>query len=179
VQGTGGQPSGSTSVPTNAGEEQMETTRAGSYTGSSSEVASHETMDLIAADKVEGTSVYDPNGNKLGSIDTVMIDKASGKVSYAVLSFGGFLGMGTSKYPLPWNQLKYDTREGGYVVSVTEEQLKGAPNYDRDTYGDWSDRAWTSRIDDYYGASPTAGAMPGMAGSDMAGGRPTTRRPGL
>lgn len=114
------------------------------------DVARSETANLIAADKVEGTSVYDPSGNKLGSIDTLMIDKSSGRVSYAVLSFGGFLGMGQSHYPLPWQYLRYDTRQDGYVVSMTEDQLKGAPRYDTSESVDWADTIWRGRVDDYY-----------------------------
>ena len=83
-----------------------------------------ETRHLIAADKVEGTTVYNRAGEKLGSIESVVIDKVSGKVAYAVLSFGGFLGIGDSHYPLPWGMLKYDTNLGGYVVDCpTRERL--------------------------------------------------------
>ena len=64
---------------------------------------------VISSDKVEGSAVYNVNGDKLGSIDDLMIDKLSGQVRYAVLEFGGFLGMGTDRYPLPWSMLKYDT----------------------------------------------------------------------
>ena len=64
---------------------------------------------VISSDRVEGASVYNANGDKLGSIDDLMIDKYSGNVRYAVMEFGGFLGMGTDRYPLPWSMLKYDT----------------------------------------------------------------------
>jgi hypothetical protein len=73
----------------------------------------NETGNLIGSDKVEGTAVYGADRNKIGSIERVMIDKPSGKVSYAVLSFGGFLGIGDEHYPLPWQSLKYDTSLGG------------------------------------------------------------------
>ena len=86
----------------------------------------NETASLIGSDKVEGTAVYGADSNKIGSIERVMIDKPSGKVSYAVLSFGGFLGIGDEHYPLPWQSLKYDTSLGGYVTGVTESQLQGA-----------------------------------------------------
>ena len=127
-------------------------TRAGSaaLAANDGDVARSETASLIPADKVAGTSVYDPRGNHLGRVDTVMIDKVSGTVAYAVLSFGGFLGIGESHYPLPWRELKYDRRQDGYVVSITEERLKGAPSYAAGTRADWADRAWTSRIDHYY-----------------------------
>ena len=75
-----------------------------------------ETVSLISAGKVQGTNVYNTQGDSLGEVYDVMIDKRSGKIAYAVMSFGGFLGMGNSYHPLPWNTLKYDTRQGGYVV---------------------------------------------------------------
>lgn len=115
------------------------------------ELDANETISLIAADKVEGTSVYNAEDEKLGTIDKLMIDKYSGKVSYAVMSFGGFLGMGESYHPLPWNALTYDVEKDGYVISLTREQLEGGPHYDRSSEPDWSDRAVGKRIDDYYG----------------------------
>jgi PRC-barrel domain len=72
-----------------------------------------ETFSLIGSDKVEGTNVYGADGEKVGYIERVMIDKISGKVSYAVLSFGGLLGIGDDQYPLPWQALKYDANLGG------------------------------------------------------------------
>ncbi len=109
-----------------------------------------ETASLIGSDKVEGTPVYGRDDNKIGTIQRVMIDKISGKVAYAVMSFGGFLGMGEDYYPMPWASLKYDTNLGGYRVSVTENQLKGAPKFNRNTDWDWSDRARDHTIHDYY-----------------------------
>jgi PRC-barrel domain len=105
---------------------------------------------LIGSDKVEGTAVYGADDNKIGSVQRVMIDKMSGKVAYAVVSFGGFLGMGEDYYPMPWPNLKYDTRLGGYRVGVTEDQLKGAPKYNRSTDWNWSDRANDQRVYGYY-----------------------------
>src|SRR5438477_1813989 len=96
------------------------------------ELDSRETGNLIGSDKVEGTAVFGPNDAKIGSIERVMIDKVSGRVSYAVLGFGGFLGLGNDHYPLPWQSLKYDTRLGGYRTGITEDQLRGAPKYRND-----------------------------------------------
>ena len=90
------------------------------------------TSDVISSDKVEGTNVYNERGDKLGSIDDLMIDKRSGQVRYAVMEFGGFLGMGTDRYPLPWSMLKYDTSKEGYVVPLEKDRLEGAPRYSRD-----------------------------------------------
>jgi PRC-barrel domain len=110
-----------------------------------------ETGNLIGSDKVEGTAVFGADENKIGSIERVMIDKVSGRVSYAVLGFGGFLGLGNDHYPLPWHSLKYDTRLGGYVTGVTEKQLKGGPSYRENDDWNWGDATRTRALDDYYG----------------------------
>jgi hypothetical protein len=119
-------------------------------TGAGAGVELDETHRLIAADKVEGTAVYNPNGDSLGSIHGLMIDKISGKVSYAVMSFGGFLGIGERYHPLPWDVLTFDTRQGGYVVDLTREQLEGAPSYAVDERP-WDTPGYGRRIYDYYG----------------------------
>jgi sporulation protein YlmC with PRC-barrel domain len=110
---------------------------------SNRDVPRDETRSLIASDKVEGTSVYGTDGEKIGSIENVMIKKRSGEVAYAVLSFGGFLGVGSDKYPLPWSMLTYNENLGGYEVSITKDQLKRAP-----TYNDY-DTNWAS-VDEFY-----------------------------
>jgi hypothetical protein len=112
-----------------------------------------ETGSLIGSDKVEGTAVYGANDTKIGSIERVMIDKMSGRVSYAVLSFGGFLGIGDDHYPLPWQSLKYDTNLCGYRTGITETQLKGAPKYSNDNAWNWGDSARTRSVNDYYGVA--------------------------
>jgi len=105
---------------------------------------------LIAASKVNGTSVYNPGGEKLGSVYDVMIDKISGKAEYGILSFGGFLGLGDNYYPLPWRELKYDTNMGGFVVNVDRAKLEGAPSYGPNETGTWENEAWGRRLEDYY-----------------------------
>ena len=105
--------------------------------------------DVISSDKVEGTSVYNPGGDKLGSIDDLMIDKLSGQVCYAVLEFGGFLGMGTDRYPIPWRVLKYSTERGGYIVPLDKERLSNAPKYNENSVPVY-DRDYGSRINGYY-----------------------------
>src|SRR2546423_4070405 len=109
-----------------------------------------ETVSLIGSDKVEGTAVYGADKKKIGSVQRVMIDKISGKVAYAVVSFGGFLGMGEDYYPLPWSKLDYDTQLGGYGADITENQLKGAPKFSRSTDWDWSNRTNDERVYKYY-----------------------------
>jgi hypothetical protein len=111
-----------------------------------------ETSNLIGSDKVEGTPVYRLNGDNIGRIERVMIDKISGKVAYAVMSFGGFLSIGEDYYPLPWSVLTYNPTLGGYEVEITEQQLKSAPKYSRHESWDWTDRQRTQKLTDYYGA---------------------------
>jgi hypothetical protein len=117
-------------------------------------VATDATSNLISSDKVEGTAVYDRRGEKLGSIHSMMIDKVSGKVTYAVMSFGGFLGIGDRYHPLPWQVLTYDTGQGGYVVDLDRRKLEGAPTYGTNEAPDWSDPRWGQRVHDYYGGRP-------------------------
>jgi PRC-barrel domain len=111
-----------------------------------------ETASLIGSDKVEGTAVYGADDQKIGSIQRIMVDKISGKVAYAVTSFGGFLGIGEDYYPLPWPTLKYDTRLGGYRTGLTVDRLRGAPKFSRASEWDWGDRRRDREIYDYYQA---------------------------
>ncbi len=107
---------------------------------------------VISSDQVEGTAVYNNAGDKLGSIDSLVIDKRSGQVQHAVLEFGGFLGMGTDRYPLPWTMLKYDTVQDGYVVPLDKERLKDAPRFaqhDEMPFG--TDAEYGRRVNTYYG----------------------------
>ena len=106
--------------------------------------------DVISSDRVEGTAVYNNAGDKLGSIDDLMIDKRSGQVRYAVLEFGGFLGMGSDRYPLPWNMLKYDTTKEGYVVPLDKAKLEGAPRYAEDAMPEY-DQDYGRKVYGYYG----------------------------
>jgi uncharacterized protein YrrD len=108
-----------------------------------------ETNALIGSDKVEGTNVYRSNGDKIGEIERIMIDKRSGKVAYAVMSFGGFLGMGHDHYPVPWARLTYNTSLGGYEVNISEKELNGAPKYSGDDW-EWT-RERNQQIYSYYG----------------------------
>jgi sporulation protein YlmC with PRC-barrel domain len=106
------------------------------------------TGSLIGSDKVEGTAVYGANNEKIGSIERIIIEKTTGQVSYAVLSFGGFFGLGDDHYPVPWNLLKYDTELGGYRTDISGNRMKGAPKHGTETVWDWSARS--KEVDDYY-----------------------------
>lgn len=109
-----------------------------------------ETSSLIASNMVEGTIVYNKDGEKVGKILNFMVDKRSGQVEYAVMSFGGFLGLGESHYSVPWKKLKYVVARQGFVVDITKEQLELAPKHSR---GDEPvyDAAYGAMINGYYG----------------------------
>jgi len=109
---------------------------------------------LIAGARVAGTDVYNTAGDHLGSIYDVMLDKATGKVAYAIMSFGGFLGLGEKYHPIPWSMLDYDVEKGGYVVPLTREKLEAAPMYGADGEPDWHDKEYGKRVHDYYGTMP-------------------------
>jgi hypothetical protein len=113
--------------------------------------AIEETNRLIASDKVEGTAVYNRKSEHLGSVHNFMVDKSTGRVAYAVMSFGGFLGMGESYHPLPWRVLTYDTKQGGFVIDLDKSQLEKAPSYTASNMPNWSDRTYGTRIDEFYG----------------------------
>jgi len=113
-------------------------------------LAADETDELISSEKVEGTAVYDRKGEKIGSVHHLMINKYTGQVAYAVISFGGFLGIGAEYHPIPWRLLDYDEQVGGYVVDIDREQLEKAPRFAESREPDWADRDYTARIDEYW-----------------------------
>jgi hypothetical protein len=108
----------------------------------------HPNHNIISSNRVEGTAVYGADREQVGTVDHLMIEKISGKVAYAVISFGGFLGIGEGHHPLPWAALKYDTELDGYITGITEDQLRDAPEFSDDS---WSDPDWEKRVHTYYG----------------------------
>jgi sporulation protein YlmC with PRC-barrel domain len=116
-----------------------------------SEVLSINSGTLIPADKINGTDVYNMAGERLGNIEDIVIDKVSGRAIYALMSFGGLLGIGEKQYPLPWSVLNYDPIKAGYVVNLDKNDLIEAPSYHRS-----ADFQWTSeygrQIDHHYNA---------------------------
>lgn len=112
-----------------------------------------DTPSFIASDKVEGTSVYGADSKKIGSIQRIILEKRGGHVAYAVLSFGGFLGIGDDYYPLPWEKLQYDEELDGYRIDLTKEQIENGPkfaNRDDESFLGRDDR----KVYDYYGVPP-------------------------
>jgi PRC-barrel domain len=113
-----------------------------------------ETARLIASDKVEGTAVRNLAGEKVGTIERIMIDKRSGKVGYAVMSCGGFLGIGTDYVSLPWHVLRYNEQLDGYELNVSADQLRGAPPVANEWDTGTVSREWERNVHDYYGVDP-------------------------
>ncbi len=109
---------------------------------------------LISAAKVQGTPVFNSEGERLGHVEDIMLHKVSGQVAYAILSFGGVLGFGEKFTPLPWSVLTYDTAKGGYLVPLGKEQLREAPSYNRDELTD-DDNGWGAHVNDYYQVTPS------------------------
>jgi len=110
---------------------------------------------LITSDRVNGTPVFNRDGERIGHIDNLSIDKLSGQVKYALMSFGGFLGLGEKFHPLPWDVLRYDTERDGYVVPMDKARLKAAPAYTRlelEAFG--GGERYVEELYAYYGMGP-------------------------
>ena len=118
------------------------------------DAAVRETARLISSDKVEGTAVRNVSGDKVGTIERVMIDKRAGKVAYAVMSFGGFLGMGQDYVALPWHMLRYNENLDAYELNITEDQLHGAPAVAQGWDTGIVSRDCERRVHTYYGVDP-------------------------
>jgi len=116
------------------------------------EMRRDETENLISSEKVEGTAVYAADGDKIGTIRHFMVGKRNGQVEYAVMSCGGFLGMGEEYRPVPWDALTYDTDQGGYVIGTDKDRLADAPSYDRGQEPAF-DRDYGTAVHSYYGTT--------------------------
>lgn len=110
--------------------------------------------DLMGADTLIGNDVYNHNEEDLGDIKEIMLDVRNGRVSYAVLSFGGFLGMGEKLFAVPWNALTLDTINKRFVLNVEKERLENAPGFDKDSWPNMADESWATEIHSFYGTKP-------------------------
>jgi sporulation protein YlmC with PRC-barrel domain len=109
---------------------------------------------IMAADTLEGDKVFNNAGDELGEITNIMIDVPNGRVAYAVLSFGGFLGMGNKLFAVPWEVLQLDTESKCFVLDVDREKLEAAPGFDKDHWPSMADQRWATDIHSYYGSRP-------------------------
>jgi hypothetical protein len=114
--------------------------RKGDKTGDDFELRleTDENVRLISSDKVEGTAVVDRDGKPLGHIKNFMVDKYTGRVAYAIMSFGGTMGLGASLFPLPWPLLDYDVEKDGYALDITKEQMAQAPRFEANTHPEFT-----------------------------------------
>ena len=109
---------------------------------------------LMGADTLMGEDVYNRQEEDLGDIKEIMLDMATGRVAYAVLSYGGFLGMGNKLFAVPWKALTLDTANKRFVLDVAQERLESAPGFDKDQWPDMADTTWAKEVHDYYGVTP-------------------------
>jgi sporulation protein YlmC with PRC-barrel domain len=112
--------------------------------------ASHRGSRVLSASTLAGDDVYNPKGEKMGSIKEIMLDIESGKVCYAVLSFGGFLSLGEKLFAVPWNALTVDSENKRFVMNTNEEQLKNAPGFDAENWPNMADETWGKSVHAYY-----------------------------
>lgn len=110
--------------------------------------------NVLSASTLAGDSVRNAAGEDLGKVVEIMIDIPSGRVAYAVLSFGGFLGMGNKLFAVPWGALKVDEDEKCFILNVDKQTIEQAPGFDKDNWPDMSDSAWGTELSDYYGVKP-------------------------
>jgi sporulation protein YlmC with PRC-barrel domain len=122
---------------------------------------------LMGADTLIGDDVYNQQGDELGEIKEIMLDMRNGRVAYAVLSFGGFLGMGEKLFAVPWNALTLDTENKRFMLNVDKERLKTAPGFDKDHWPNMADQTWTNEIHSYYGTQPYSSTSSGTTGTRM------------
>jgi sporulation protein YlmC with PRC-barrel domain len=116
-------------------------------------IAGHLGSRVLSASTLNGDDVYNPNGDKLGSIKEIMLDIESGKVCYAVLSFGGFLSLGEKLFAVPWSALAIDTQNKRFVMDTDEERLKNAPGFDTDNWPNMADPTWEKSVNAYFGTT--------------------------
>lgn len=105
---------------------------------------------VVRTVEVIGKKVIDRNKNNIGSVEELVLDKINGQVRYAVLSFGGFLGMGDKLYAMPWKSLNYCPEDDSFEVSLDKAMLEKAHGFDKDSWPDFADSSYTSTIDDFY-----------------------------
>jgi sporulation protein YlmC with PRC-barrel domain len=112
---------------------------------------------LMGADTLIGDDVYNNNDEDLGDIKEIMLDMRTGQIAYAVLSFGGIMGMGEKLFAVPWQRLQLDTANRRFILDIEKSRLQNAPGFDKDSWPDMSDQSWTKQIDNFYAAGQGGG----------------------
>lgn len=134
--------------------------------------------DVMAAGTLDGNKVLSSEGDDLGKIKDIMLDVRSGRIAYAVLSSGGFLGMGDKLLAIPWQALTLDTERKCFQLAMSSESVKNAPGFDKDHWPSMADQTWATSVHQFYGSEPYwgrdefgAGAIPpGSSDAPEAGG---------
>ena len=124
---------------------------------------------LMGADTLIGDDVYNHEDEELGDIKEIMLDMRTGQIAYAVLSFGGVLGMGDKLFAVPWERLTLDTVNKRFLLNVDKDLLKNAPGFDKNNWPDMGSEAWNQQMEAFYGSSTRYGSG-AMAGSHMPSG---------
>jgi sporulation protein YlmC with PRC-barrel domain len=137
-------PSGSTRQGTSSGGANIIRSEPGDGPG----------PDIMDAATLIGDDVVNANDEDLGKVEAIMLDVQSGRIAYAVLSFGGFLGMGSKLFAIPWSELTLDTEEKRFILDVPKEKLENAPGFDKDHWPSMADRTWARELHSYYDVSP-------------------------
>src|ERR1700761_9587465 len=110
--------------------------------------------EVMAADTLDGNKVISSDGEDLGKVKDIMLDVRSGRIAYAVLSSGGFLGIGDKLLAIPWHALTLDTEQKCFVLNMTAERVKNAPGFDKDHWPSMADQTWATSVHQYYGSEP-------------------------
>jgi sporulation protein YlmC with PRC-barrel domain len=120
----------------------------------------HDYRRVLAADTLQGDTVRNPSGEDLGKIESIMIDIPTGRVAYAVLSYGGFLGMGNKLFAVPWDAFNVDEQNHEFILDIAKDRLEDAPGFDKDHWPDMADPDWAGPVHDYYSGRDTAASDP-------------------
>lgn len=110
---------------------------------------------IVNADDMVGVEIRNPQNEKLGKIEAIMLDKMQGKITYVVLSYGGFLGMGDKLFAIPWSMFSYDHFNDMFMLAMDKETLEKSPGFDKDNWPDMSSPLWSSSIHNYYDINPS------------------------
>ncbi|MGY6125794.1 PRC-barrel domain-containing protein [Paraburkholderia strydomiana] len=135
-------------------QSQTQGTQGARIVGKGSAAAEGPGPDVMAADTLDGNRVLSSDGEDIGKIKDIMLDVRSGRVAYAVLSSGGFLGIGDKLLAIPWRALTLDTEQKCFVLDMTAERVKSAPGFDKDHWPSMADETWATSVHQYYGREP-------------------------
>ncbi len=113
-----------------------------------------QNRELVSAGTITGQSVRSRADEDLGKIEEIMLDGPSGRIAYAVLSFGGFLGMGDKLFAVPWDSLSSNGEHDGFILNAEQDALKQAPGFDKDHWPNFADNQWGEQIHTHYGSTP-------------------------